>query len=226
MKFSERTIGILKNFSGITPGMIFRPGNIQTTAEKPLSVVGEAVIEEDIPEQFCIYQLNSFLANIQALDNPDLIFSSDKIIMTDAQGFSITYHTCQPGLLYNLEPTVIPNCKTQAKIAAGEITKQNLQKLFKVATLNNLSSVVVEGSLGEMRAVLYDKENSSSSNLGVLVLGPHTGLDFRFEFKLSFLNQIIIEDYDFEIQEKGKFIQFSNKTKTLTYFVAGEKDKI
>jgi hypothetical protein len=67
MKFSENTLTVLKNFSNINSGVVLNAGKVQKTMSSERSILLEATLEDDIPQQFGIYDLNQFLGNITTL---------------------------------------------------------------------------------------------------------------------------------------------------------------
>ena len=67
MKLNENTLSVLKNFSSINSGLVLQRGNVQKTISPEKSILVEAELEDVIPEQFGIYDLNQFLGNVTTL---------------------------------------------------------------------------------------------------------------------------------------------------------------
>lgn len=61
MKISADTLSILKNFSVITEGLRFTKGNVLRTINNEGTIIAEAVVDEEFPKDFVIYNLNTFL---------------------------------------------------------------------------------------------------------------------------------------------------------------------
>jgi hypothetical protein len=57
MKFSERTLTVLKNFATINPSIIFKPGKQIRTISPQKTVVAIANIEDEIPSEACVYDM-------------------------------------------------------------------------------------------------------------------------------------------------------------------------
>ena len=70
MKLSENTLTVLKNFAAINSGVVLNPGKKQKTISPEKSILVEATIEDDIPSEFGIYDLNQFLGIFTFLKNP------------------------------------------------------------------------------------------------------------------------------------------------------------
>ena len=65
MKFSKTTIDILKNFTSINQSLLFRQGNVIRTMSVLKNILAEAVIEEELPKQFAIYDLGQFINGLE-----------------------------------------------------------------------------------------------------------------------------------------------------------------
>ena len=62
MKFSDKTISVLKNFSTINQSILFKKGSKLRTISVMKNILAEATITEDLPRDFGIYDLNLFLS--------------------------------------------------------------------------------------------------------------------------------------------------------------------
>ena len=83
MKISSETINILKNFSGINANLVFKPGKELKTISEAKTIMANASILEDFPQQFGVYDLNEFLSLYNLMDEPDLEFSEKYLTMSD-----------------------------------------------------------------------------------------------------------------------------------------------
>ena len=68
MRLSDKTLMLLKNFSTINQSILFKKGNSLRTISVMKNILAEATIEEDIPKDFGVYDLNQFL-NALSLQN-------------------------------------------------------------------------------------------------------------------------------------------------------------
>ena len=85
MKLSENTLSVLKNFASINGGVVLSSGKVQKTISPEKSILVEATVDDDIPTQFGIYDLNQFLGNLTTLRNPELTFSNDAVKLDDGE---------------------------------------------------------------------------------------------------------------------------------------------
>lgn len=215
MKLSENTLSVLKNFASINSGVVLNPGKVQKTISPEKSILVEATLEDDIPSQFGIYDLNQFLGNVTTLKNPELKFSDGVVNMNDGE-LSFDYNACSANLI--ISP---PNKELVLKdvTAKFSLTNATLQKLLKVATMNNLPNLSVIGKNGDLLLRIHEKANDTS-NSGTIKIGDYAGKDFVATFKTENL-KLLPDDYNIEVQT-GTFAKFVNVAGTLTYFVALE----
>lgn len=212
MKLSENTLTILKNFAVINDGLVLRKGNLQRSMATDKSVLVEAEFTETIPQEFGIYDLSQFLGNITTLNEPELQFRNNDVIMADDM-ITLTYRSCSPSLV--VSP---PDKKLELKSVdvQFDLTAASLQKMLKIAAMNNFPVLVVEGKNGKIGIRCHD--DSDTSNTAEMHMCDYTGPDVSFKFKTENLN-MIPGDYVVKIQEKA-FAVFENKNAPIKYFVA------
>ena len=58
MKLSDKTLTLLKNFSSINQSILFKHGSSLRTISVMKNILAEAQIDEEIPKDFGIYDLN------------------------------------------------------------------------------------------------------------------------------------------------------------------------
>ena len=98
MKLSDNTLSVLKNFASINSGVVLKPGKAQKTISPEKSILVEATLEDDIPTEFGIYDLNQFLGIITTLKNPDITFGENQVVLNDGE-LSVTYRGCSANLI-------------------------------------------------------------------------------------------------------------------------------
>ena len=72
MKLSTQTIAILKNYATINQNILFKVGKNLMTISPQKNILSSSEIEEDIPQQFAIYDLNRLLGAMSLFDKPEL----------------------------------------------------------------------------------------------------------------------------------------------------------
>ena len=215
MKLSENTLAVLKNFASINSGVVLGAGKTQKTISPEKSILVEATLDDDIPTQFGIYDLNQFLGNLTTLRNPELTFTKDTVTLDDGE-LSFDYRACSANL-------IITPPEKDLVLKSVDVTfslpNDTLQKLIKVATMNSLPNLSVVGKNGALLLKIHEKANDTS-NSGTIKIGDYAGQDFTASFKTDNL-KLLPNDYNVEIQ-KGAFAKFVNTDGNLKYFVALE----
>ena len=215
MKLSENTLSVLKNFSSINSGIVLQKGNLQKTISPEKSILVEAEVEDVLPEQFGIYDLNQFLGNISTLNNPDLTFTDNAVLMNDGD-IKFNYYSCSTNLIVSPPDKEL---KLKQVDVSFSLTNAILTKLLRLAAMNNLTHLSVVGKNGEIRLQTHEKANDTS-NYASFKLNDYTGEDFTASFKVENI-KLIPGDYDVEIQ-LGAFAKFVSKSCKIKYFIALE----
>ena len=215
MKLSENTLAVLKNFASINSGVVLSSGASQRTISPEKSILVEATIDDDIPTQFGIYDLNQFLGNLTTLRNPELTFSKEGVVLDDGE-LSFEYRACSANLIITPPEKELVLKSVDVKFS---LPNETLQKLIKVATMNGLPNLSVVGKNGSLLLKIHERANDTS-NSGTIQIGEYAGQDFTASFKTDNL-KLLPNDYNVEIQ-KGAFAKFENASNTLKYFIALE----
>lgn len=215
MKFSENTLAVLKNFATINSGVVLNAGRTQKSISPEKSILVEATLEDDVPSQFGIYDLNQFLGNVTTLKNPELTFTNDSVTIDDGD-LALTYHACSANLIITPPEKELALKTVDVKF---ELSNATLSKLLKLASMNSLPNLSVVGKNGELRLKIHEKANDTS-NHGSVKIGEYAGNDFSASFKTENL-KLIPDDYIVELQN-GAFAKFVNKAGNLKYFIALE----
>ena len=219
MKISENTLSVLKNFSAINSGLVLQKGNVQKTISPEKSILVEVEIEDAIPSQFGIYDLNQFLGNVSTLGNPDLSFTENSVMMNDGD-IAFNYYSCSPNLIVSPPDKELKLKQTDVSFA---LTNAILTKLLRLASMNNLTHLSVVGKNGEIRLQTHEKANDTS-NSASFKLNDYTGDDFIASFRVDNI-KLVPGDYDVEIQlgAFAKFVATSGVFKDkIKYFIALE----
>lgn len=215
MKLSDNTLAVLKNFASINSGVVLKPGKAQKTISPEKSILVEATIEDDIPSEMGIYDLNQFLGIITTLRNPEVTFAKDQIVLTDGE-LSVTYRGCSANLIITPPEKELVLKDITTKFSLANATSQ---KLIKVASMINLPNLSVVGKNAELLLKIHERANDTSND-GIMKIGDYAGKDFIATFKTENL-KLLPDDYNVEVQA-GAFAKFVNQNNTLTYFIALE----
>lgn len=215
MKLSGDLLNAMKNFSSINSGILLKKGNVQRSISPDKAVLVEAEFSDDIPNDFGIYDLNQFLGNITTLNNPDISFNKNHVMMSDGE-FNLMYMSCSPTLIISPPDKELPMKNIDVSFS---LSNKLFQKMIKLAAMNNFVNLSIIGKEGKLNAVVSDRSNDTSNHVKT-ELGDYNGKDFDVSFKVENL-KLIPDDYDVEIMVAG-FAKFTSKNRKLKYFVALE----
>ena len=81
MKLSESTLSVLKNFSTINQSILFKQGRRLRTISVMKNILAEVTIDEELPKDFGIYDLNQFLNGMGLHQSPELDFANDSYVV-------------------------------------------------------------------------------------------------------------------------------------------------
>jgi len=215
MKLSENTVNVLKNFASINSGVVLKKGAKQKTISPEKSIMVEAVLEDQMPVDFGVYDLNQFLGNAVTLNSPDMKFSEEAVVM-DNGSFQLNYYSCSQNLIVSPPDKELTMDKPDVEF---DLSRDATKTLLQLAALNNLPNLSVIGKNGDVKLQVHEKSNDTS-NFAATKIGSNSGDDFVATFKTDNL-KLIPDDYHVAISLKG-FAIFTNKSGTLKYFIALE----
>ena len=217
MKLSDNTISILKNFSGINQSLLFKQGNTLKTISVMKNILAEATIEEDLPKDFGIYDLNQFLNGLSLHKSAELDFEDDNYIVIREGKSRSKYFFADPSVIIT-PPDKSINLPSQD--VCFLLDTKELDRLLKAAAVYQLPDFSVVGEAGVVKLVVRDKKNDTSNDFSVVV--GETDDVFTFNFKVENL-RILPGTYEVMISQK-LLSQFKNTSIDVSYWVALEPD--
>ena len=217
MKLSDKTLTLLKNFSSINQSILFKKGSSLKTISVMKNILAEATIEEDLPTDFGIYDLNQFLNGLGLHQNPDLDFENEGHVVIREGRSRTKYFFADPNVI------VTPPDKEIALVSEDvsfELSTSQLDKLLKAAAIYQLPDLAVVGGEGVVKIVVRDKKNDTSNDFSIIV--GETESTFSFNFKVENI-KILPGTYDVVVSQK-LLSRFTCRDYDLTYYIALEPD--
>ena len=217
MKLSDSTLTLLKNFSNINQSILFKQGKSLRTISVMKNILAEATINEELPKDFGIYDLNQFLNGLSLHNNPDLDFTNDNYVVIREGRSRSRYFFADPNVI------VCPPEKTidlPTEDVSFELKTETLEKLLKAAGIYQLPDLSVIGENGAVKLVVRDKKNDTSNDFAEVV-GETEG-NFVFNFKVENI-KLIPGSYDVVVSQK-LLSKFTCREHDLTYYIALEPD--
>lgn len=213
MKFTQKTIQVLKNFAAINPAIQFKKGNILSTVSSGYTIVGIAELEQEIEQDFAIHDLNRFLGALSLFNNPDIQFHKSYLTIKDA-GKELNYVFTDPSVIL-----VPPDAKLPDLAATVKVTASVLADITKALSVMSLPQLAFVGDGEEISVQAIDTANPTSDVFKITNLGK-TDKEFRAVFKVENL-KIIPGDYDVSIASE---IVAEFKGESITYYLALEDE--
>ncbi len=218
MKLSENTLSILKNFSSINQSILFKQGNKLRTISVMKNILAEATIEEELPKDFGIYDLNQFLNGIDVLyKSPEFDFQNDGYVVIKEGRMRSKFFFADPNVIVTPPDKAI---ELPSEDVTFDLGTDQLNKLLKAANLYQLPDLSVVGEDGVVKLVVRDKKNETSNIFSIIV--GETESVFAFNFKVENI-KILPGTYDVVVSQK-LLSRFTSKNHNLTYFIALEPD--
>src|SRR5262245_10718523 len=224
MNFNSNTISILENFCDINPSLLFRPGTTLATISPVKTIVAKAQLDEEIPQEFALYDLKGFLKMFS-------FFDASRIVNIEEKWLTITsekrYFRCG----FAAKDLIITPPKKDIELASPEVSfdlsNDTLTGVMKVlATFRGPTikpednpfnlGIVGDGSKVEL---VVNNWKDRSSKIFRLELEP-TDKKFQVVFKETNL-KLMNDSYKVEIYKKG---MGHFKGSVIEYFIAFEAD--
>lgn len=219
MKISTETIAILKNFGTINQGIHFREGNVLKTVSIQKNILAQAVIEESIPCDFGIYDLNNFLSVVTLhKDEPTFEFTPNYAMIGGKGGRSkIKYRFCSPTMIKTPPEKAISMPTPEISF---ELTTDDFMWVMRAAAVLANLNVAVTSDGDKVYITTLDVENDSAHTES-LEIADGNGSNYKMVFKTQNLMKILQGDYDVSISSQG-ISMFKSKDINLCYWIATE----
>jgi len=217
MKLSDKTLTVLKNFSSINQSILFRQGKQLRTISVMKNILAEATIEEDLPKDFGIYDLNQFLNGLNLHQSAELDFANDGYVMIKEGKSRSKYFFADPNVI------VTPPDKSislPSEDVCFLLDTKELDKLLKAAAIYQLPDLSVVGEAGVVKLVVRDKKNDTSNDFSIVV--GETNDEFVFNFKVENI-KILPGTYEVVVSQK-LLSKFKNTDYNVEYYIALEPD--
>jgi hypothetical protein len=217
MKLSDKTLTLLKNFSNINQSILFKEGKSLRTISVMKNILAEATIDEELPKDFGIYDLNQFLNGLGLHQSPQLDFANEGYVVIREGKTRSKYFFADPNVIITPPDKAI---QLPTEDVCFELNTQQLDKLLKAAAVYQLPDLSAVGEGGVVKLVVRDKKNDTSNDFSVVV--GETDSEFVFNFKVENV-KILPGTYEVVVSQK-LLSRFTSKDCDLKYYIALEPD--
>jgi len=219
MKLSTQTISILKNFGAINQGIFFKKGKTLKTVSSHKNILAQANINEEVPAEFGVYDLNNFLSVISLSADPTFEFEDKNVVIVGNKGRSKTkYRFCEPTMI--VTPPEKELAMPDAEISIS-LSEDDFDDIMRTAAVLSSPQIAVESDGKKINLATLDTANDSA-HTNTLELGVGDGKVYKMIFKTENLSKILPGNYSVNISSKG-ISHFKNKDADLQYWVTTEQ---
>jgi hypothetical protein len=217
MDISKRTLGVLKLFASVNENLLFKAGKIQRTITTDEGVFIEAEIEEDLPKDFPVCGLGTFIRNLEI--SPDTTFElGDKVITIKTGTTNLRYGYGAAALIKSppAKSLVVPDDATVVNIESTE-----LAMIMKIAEINSLPHIKLGSDGKDFYLMALDAKNqdSVSTTIQLMKSKPVEGSATWSEtFSFERFSKLPAASYEAKIVT-GKFVSFVGDKITLAIAV-------
>lgn len=219
MKLSTETLSVLKNFSAINQGIEFKKGNKLTTISAGKSVLAQAILKDDFPEDFCVYDLNQFLSVYSLFkDATELEFDSANVIFNGGRRKTKFRKAAK-------EMIVTPpnkEIKLDEVDCSFTLTTEDYADIMKASSVLSSPNISVQSDGESVELVAYDAKDDAQHTNSINV-GVGNGKSYKIVFKTENI-KMVPGEYEVQISFKG-FAHFKNTKDDIQYWVAFEKNE-
>ena len=219
MKLSTQTISILKNFGAINQGIFFKKGKTLKTVSSHKNILAQANINEEVPAEFGVYDLNNFLSVISLSADPTFEFEDKNVVIVGNKGRSKTkYRFCEPTMIVTPPEKELAMPDPEISISLSE---DDFDDIMRTASVLSSPQIAVESDGKKVNLATLDTANDSA-HTNTLELGDGDGKVYKMIFKTENLSKILPGNYGVNISSKG-ISHFKNKDADLQYWVTTEQ---
>ena len=218
MKLSNDTLSILKNFASINQGIYFKKGKTIRTVSTGKNIMAEAIVSEEIPTEFGVYDLNNLLSVISLhKEEPTFDFEDNNILISGLKGRSkIRYRFCAASMIVTPPDKTIemPNPEITLKLSG-----EDLDWVLRAANVLSSPFIAVESNGSKVFVKTFDSTNDAA-HTDSIEIAEGNGDIYCMIFKTENL-KVISGGYSVKISSKG-IANFKHETANIQYWIATE----
>ena len=219
IQLSKKTIDALKNFASINSNFLFQEGKKQATVAIANNIFANVTIDEDIPQEFPIYNLSEFLGALTLFQDPQLDFDGNtvKVSSSTSKSSSLKFVAADKGILHI--PT--KEVKEPKYDLEFDLSSDTLSSILKSSAVIGASDVLICGGTDGLKIVVCDKKNRNSNDFEITDENwPEPTTEFTYSLKVENL-KLLPGSYEVSIAGKG-LSKFKNTDRGSVTFIALE----
>ncbi len=216
MKLSNETLTVLKNFSGINQGIQFKKGSKLTTVSVGKTVLAQANLKDEFPQDFCVYDLNQFLSvNSLFKDSAELDFDESNVIFKSGRS-KVKYRMTAKEMIVTPPEKDITLPSVDCEFV---LTQDDYEWIMKTASVLSSPHIGIQSDGDKVEIITFDA-NDNSAHTNSIQVGEGNGKVYKIVFKTENI-KMIPGSYTAKISFKG-IGHFQNNTNDIQYWIAFE----
>jgi len=196
MKFSDRTLTILKSFATINKSIVLKPGKVLRTITPEKNFIAIANIEDQFPTTAVIYDLSRFLSMLSLYQDPDVEFLENHFIISEGK-LKMKYVYADISMVHAAPEKEIAIPSSDVSVS---VKWSDLQSVIKAAGVLQFSEIAFVGEDGKCFLRAIDSNNKSSDAFGVEI--GTTNDTFTLILKTDNF-KLLPQDYEVTLCAKG-----------------------
>jgi hypothetical protein len=215
MKLSNETLTVLKNFSSINQGIQFKKGKKLTTVSAGKTVLAQAILKDEFPQDFCVYDLNQFLSVHSLFKDSEIDFNSSDVIFKSGKRKTNYRMTAKEMIVVPPEKELtLPSVDCEFSLSS-----EDYDSIIKAASVLSSPHVGVQSNGDAVEMITFDA-NDNSAHTNSIQVGDGDGKKYKIVFKTENI-KLIPGSYDVKISFKG-IAHFKNTKDDIQYWIAFE----
>lgn len=215
MKLSNETLTVLKNFSAINQGIQFKKGKKLTTVSSSKTVLAQANLKDEFPQEFCVYDLNEFLSVHSLYKDSEIDFTDSDIIFKNGKRKGNYRMTASTMIVTPPEKEItLPSVDCEFTLSA-----EDYDSLMKAASVLSSPNIAIQSDGEVIELVTFDAANNAA-HTNTIEVGAGNGNTYKIVFKTDNI-KLIAGSYVVKISFKG-IGHFQNTKDDIQYWIAFE----
>lgn len=224
MKLSQKTIDVIKNFSTINQGMLFKTGSQLKTVSPQKNILAVANIEDSVANEFAIYDLNQFLSILSLSSDNEFEVEEDNISIKnkiesangESADISVIFRSASKNMIVSPPDKEIqfPDPEVHLNISSNVINT-----VFRTASILQSPHIGISSDGVDVYLSALDI-TGAKSHLCKIKFAQGNGDVYNMTFKIESL-KLFPGDYELHISSAG-VSHWKNKTSDVQYWITVE----
>jgi len=203
MKFSARTIQILRNFATVHQALLFKQGRTLKVMSESKSILAKATLDDDIESTFAIYDMPKFLSAISMFDDP-MLTPGDSYVEIRQGNEKINYICAEPSLIRTPpeKEIVLPSVDVQF-----ELKNETINRVLKGMAITGANALCITGEDDKifLEAKTINTSKTQPASTGAPTYRAEVGTtDKKFSFIIMADNfKLLTGDYNVSVSRSG-----------------------